>query len=97
MVSLTAVTRTWRKKARWENCFGFDSVTGLGEIRSMGDCLLVVVFLNITEVAHIFLQLRLSINFDQNVLGYVLGDIFHKLIWSPWLCITLPLATTAIK
>jgi hypothetical protein len=23
--------------------------------------------------------------FGQSVLGYVLGDIFHKLIWSPWL------------
>jgi hypothetical protein len=32
-----------------------------------------------------FPQLMLWINFDQNVLGYVLGDIINKLIWSPWL------------
>jgi hypothetical protein len=24
------------------------------------------------------------INFDKKILGYVSGDIFHKLIWSPW-------------
>jgi hypothetical protein len=26
----------------------------------------------------------LCINFDQNVLGYILGDFILKLIWSPW-------------
>jgi hypothetical protein len=29
-------------------------------------------------------RVRLNINFDKNVLCYILGDIFHKLIWSPW-------------
>jgi hypothetical protein len=57
--------------------------------RPLGDSLLWVVFLKIAEVAHIFgllfPQLRLCINFAKNVLGYVLGDIFHKFIWSPWL------------
>jgi glycerol uptake facilitator-like aquaporin len=45
------------------------------------------VYFQIAEVAHIlgcfFPQLRLCIKFDQNEFGYVLGDIFHKLIWPP--------------
>jgi hypothetical protein len=28
---------------------------------------------------------RLCIDFDKNVLGYILGEFYTKLIWSPWL------------
>jgi hypothetical protein len=55
----------------------------------MGDCLVWVGFLLIAEVAHIFGLLfphwSLCFNFDWNVLGYVLGDVIRKLIWSPCL------------
>jgi hypothetical protein len=41
-----------------------------------------------TEVAHIFnyflSRLKLWIVFDKNVLSYILGDDFHKRVWSPW-------------
>jgi hypothetical protein len=36
-----------------------------------------------TEVAHIFGLLFPRLRFDKNVLGYILGDFHHKLIWSP--------------
>jgi hypothetical protein len=31
----------------------------------------------------LFPRKKLCINFDKNRLGYILGDFFHKLIWSP--------------
>jgi hypothetical protein len=38
----------------------------------------------IAQVAHIFgLLFPQCINFTKNVLDYVLGDIFHSLVWSP--------------
>jgi hypothetical protein len=45
-------------------------------------------FLKITEEPQLFglrlkLRLRLCINFDKNVLGYILGDTFQEFIWSP--------------
>jgi hypothetical protein len=54
----------------------------------MGDCLLWVVFRNrqiyIANILGYFCpRLRLRINFDKNVLDFVLGYFFHKLIWSP--------------
>jgi hypothetical protein len=48
----------------------------------------------VAEVAHIlgynFPDKGFAFNFDVcktyvNVLGYILGDFFHKLIWSPWI------------
>jgi hypothetical protein len=44
-------------------------------------------FKKVTEVAQIigvlFPQLKLCTDISRNRLGYVLGDFFYKLIWSP--------------
>jgi hypothetical protein len=49
-------------------------------------------FFKITKVAHSlrlpFPQLRLRTDFGKNGLGYVLGNIFQKLFWSPWILST---------
>jgi hypothetical protein len=54
----------------------------------MGDSFLWVLFLKIAEAAHIFgyifSMVMVMQYFDKNALGYILGNIFHKLIWSPW-------------
>jgi hypothetical protein len=52
--------------------------------------------MKITEEAHIFGHfvqwLSLCINLEKNGLSYILGKLFHKLIWSP-----CPLGTNAAR
>jgi hypothetical protein len=50
----------------------------------------LVSFIKITDVAqnvglHFFLKSRLGINFDENGLGYILGDFFTNSSGQPWL------------
>jgi hypothetical protein len=40
-------------------------------------------FLEITEVVQIIGPCQICINIVQNGFGNILGDFFHKLIWSP--------------
>jgi hypothetical protein len=55
----------------------------------MGDSLLRVVILKITEIALNFWTTFFmvfqgyALILAQNVLGNILGDFFHELIWSP--------------
>jgi hypothetical protein len=80
----------WRCKflQRWRcNCV---EIAGLAPDWEKFAQWVIVYFGNafiISEIAHIFgllfPQLRLYINFDKNVLGYILGNLFHKLIRSP--------------
>jgi hypothetical protein len=34
-------------------------------------------------MAYFFPREKFRVNADQKVLGWILGDFFHKLIWSP--------------
>jgi hypothetical protein len=57
----------------------------------MDDCLLwdgVLKVAKVADLGYFFPPLRQCIKFDKNNLGYILGDFFHKLIWSPWLRIS---------
>jgi hypothetical protein len=50
-------------------------------------------FLKNTGIAHNFglpfsSYCRICINFDKNVLGYIFGRFFHKLMWSHWAAFT---------
>jgi hypothetical protein len=60
----------------------------------LGVCFLWVVFVKYTEVAQIiglfFHVTSCVVIFTKNGLGYILGDFFHKLIWSPCLATTAP-------
>jgi hypothetical protein len=38
---------------------------------------------------NIFPRIKVFVNFDKMRFGYILGDFFHKLIWSPCLASTL--------
>jgi hypothetical protein len=37
----------------------------------------------VEKILGYFSQEKLCINFDKKGLGYILGDFFHKIIWSP--------------
>jgi hypothetical protein len=57
--------------------------------RPLTICQLWAVFFKITEVSQIFGLLysrviKLCNNFDNNAMGYNLGNFFYKIIWSPW-------------
>jgi hypothetical protein len=56
----------------------FIPMQGDQKFRPMGDCLLWAVFLKIAKITYIFgyffRRLRLCINNDKNVWGYILGD-----------------------
>jgi hypothetical protein len=56
----------------------------------LGDFLTLGGSMKITELAQnlgiLFAQGKGSAQIStQNGLGYILGDFFHKLVWSPWL------------
>jgi hypothetical protein len=60
----------------------------IGRIFAHGHCLLCASCFKLQKFfrnfrATFFPQLRLCINFYNSVFGYILGDLFHKLIWSP--------------
>jgi hypothetical protein len=59
---------------------------------SWSNVLTFEMFLKITEVAQIsgkyFQWEQLLIILAKNVLGYILGDFFRKLVWSPWYKLT---------
>jgi hypothetical protein len=41
--------------------------------------------LSIFLVGKLFPWKNFRINFDKEGFGYILGDFFNKLIWSPWM------------
>jgi hypothetical protein len=63
-------------------------VTKMGEFPPF-ECLFTLVclkkYLNSTIFwISLFRGKSLALILKKNVLGYILGDFFHKLIWSPW-------------
>jgi hypothetical protein len=62
------------------------------QIAPLGDCLIMEVFLKLTEVAHIFgtlfAWLRFCLDLDKKMVGLHFRRFFHKRIWSPWLYIS---------
>jgi hypothetical protein len=64
-------------------------VTRLGECLPNGWLLTSGRYLKISEVSYLFELLYSIIKFKheigpKNGLGNIMGDVFHKLIWSPW-------------
>jgi hypothetical protein len=84
----TSVEMFWNANGPQVACFLNSVWPDWANFRLMVNCLLWVVFWKLqkwpTFLVFFFPQFKLCINFDINVLGYILGDLLHKLVWSPW-------------